>query len=80
MFSTVKAQVDPGVVDICINNACEPTFPDFALCVCVNSRRNILNCVADDWNSFPGVFAEVARADLLITEWCSTHYNGNCAA
>ncbi|KAL1704138.1 hypothetical protein EV121DRAFT_206537 [Schizophyllum commune] len=76
MFSMARAQIDPGVVDICVNNVCEPSFPDFAECVCDIKLASIEHCVWDYWSSFPEGPGEFIQAVFIITEWCSTHYYG----
>ncbi|KAL1759509.1 hypothetical protein FB107DRAFT_271077 [Schizophyllum commune] len=80
MSSMTKAQVDPGVVDICVKNVCEPTFPDFAECVCDFRLEDIEGCVARYWSTFPDGAIEIARAYEAIAEWCYIHYDGEDAA
>ncbi|KAL1682750.1 hypothetical protein EV122DRAFT_274133 [Schizophyllum commune] len=79
MSSMVRAQVDPGPVDICIQPYCKQpaNSPEFATCVCGDEIDDIMKCVWTYWSSLPGGLAEHTQAILVISDWCSTRYSGD---
>ncbi|KAI5827976.1 hypothetical protein K523DRAFT_245568 [Schizophyllum commune Tattone D] len=72
--SMAGAQVDPGVVNNCIQPYCKqtPQSPEFAECVCGDEMDDVMQCVWNHWSSLPGGLAEHTRAMHVIADWCST--------